>query len=520
MKLSYAKASQMGVEEALLQRIVARWQAEDIQLHSFMLARHGHVIARGQFGPWRWDERHQLFSLSKTFTATAIGFLVAEGKLSVEDRVLDHFAERLPSKPCAHMREMTVRHLLTMNTGHDSQVDEVFSAEGSWVERFLRSYVPQEPGSAFYYNTPATYMLAALVEELSGEDLLDYLRPRLLEPLGIDPGCWWQQSPEGIATGGFGLNLSCEDIMRFGLFLLRRGEVDGRQLLPAAWFDEASHAWSDNSEGGTNTGDWGQGYGYQCWRCIPEGVYRGDGAFGQYCVIMPEQDMVFAATSGTENMGAILTALWEELLPAIGAADDSGTVGGAPFEVHGAIAGCPATAQASDADAWSALLERTTGRRYSATSDDLQYLRVEGLRLERGADPALLRGLRIEEAEMVEAVLVIELADGDWPLPLCREGWLRWRTDEGVALRFVHSAGKLGQLSRLDVRLLGALATRARVVSTGPDEPLELAVDLALTGTPYVMHWSFELSEQWLSATTIHNVGFTRPRQSLTAVVR
>ncbi|MDP4090654.1 MAG: serine hydrolase, partial [Bacillota bacterium] len=303
-----------GVQSKGILRFLERLEEEHLHVHSFILTRHDLVIAEGAYAPYTLTEPHMLFSLSKSFTSTAIGFAVQEGLLTVQDRLLDYFEGKLPSRPCVNMEKITIKHLLTMNTGHVIEPD-IFQDDKDWVYEFLTSYVALEPGSHFLYNTAATFMLSAIIHKVTGQSVFDYLKPRLFEPLGFSKDIWWEASPEGISTGGFGLNITTEDIAKFGSLLLHKGTYNGQQLLNAQWFEEAATPWSDNSVNGP--GDWGQGYGYQFWMCIPDKVYRGDGAFGQYCVIMPEQDMVLAANSGLSDMGRILTAFWEEVLPSV-----------------------------------------------------------------------------------------------------------------------------------------------------------------------------------------------------------
>ncbi len=535
MTLVYRSPEAEGIPSAAIRRLSQRWRDEGIAVHSFMLARHGHVIACGEYGPWRLDERHQLFSLSKTFTATAIGFLVAEGRLAVTDRLLDHFGDRLPREACAGMREMTVRHLLTMNTGHDASVNEVFGGgpDDSWVDRFLRSYVPHQGGRHFLYNTPATYMLSALVQKITGETLGDYLRPRLIEPLGIDAGNWWEMSPEGIATGGFGYNLSCRDIMRFGLFLLRRGEVNGRQLLPAAWFDEASRAWSDNAshEPGEKPHDWNQGYGYQIWRCQPDGVYRGDGAFGQFCVIMPEQDMVFTATSGTDNLQGILSAVWEELLPVVGTADTAGATaaaGGEPLQLQEELAVNCETAAGIEAGVLTDFLLQTGGRRYRTSCNALDLLNIidfELLPAEAAATAGGQDPLSLEAAPDFLLRIGLDTGDrdvpdtGDWLIPACRTGWLRWTQSEARAIQLNRAAPKR---DRHDLRpaVLQNYASRASLRPGAVPGSFELLLDVAVLSTPAILRFSFTITENWLDCGLALTPAFDQRRQDLTAAVR
>jgi hypothetical protein len=172
--------------------------------------------------------------------------------------------------------------------------------------------VPFKPGTHFLYNTSATYMLSAAVQKVTGQTVLDYLRPRLFDPLGIEKPTW-EMSPQGVSAGGFGLSIRTEDIAKFGQLYLQKGKWNDKQLVPAAWVAEATARQTAN--GSNPTSDWDQGYGYQFWRCR-HGAYRGDGAFGQYCLVLPEQDAVIAITSGVRDMQAVLNLVWDKLLPA------------------------------------------------------------------------------------------------------------------------------------------------------------------------------------------------------------
>jgi CubicO group peptidase (beta-lactamase class C family) len=284
-------------------------------LHSFVLLRHGVVVAEGGWSPYAPTYPHMLYSLSKSFTSTAIGMAVAEGRLTVTDRVLSFFPDEAPSEVSANLDAMQVHHLLSMSTGHAEDTTDYMRArpDGRWIEEFLALPVVYEPGTHFLYNTGATYMLSAIVQKLTGITLLDYLQPRLFEPLGIKNPAW-EMSPEGICTGGFGLAITTEDIAKFGQLYLQKGQFNGCQLVPETWVEQASSHQINN--GDDVNSDWAQGYGYQFWRCR-HGAYRGDGAFGQYCVIMPNQDAVLAITGGLGDMQPVLNLVWQHLLPAM-----------------------------------------------------------------------------------------------------------------------------------------------------------------------------------------------------------
>ena len=288
------------------------------EFHSFMLARHGQVVAEGWWSPYQAGLTHMLYSLSKSFTSTAVGFAVAEGKLKVEDRVMSFFPEDLPGQVSENLAAVRVKDLLTMSVGHAQDSIGPLTGEDNWVKKFLSLPVKNPPGSAFLYNSGATYMLSAIVQKVTGQKIIDYLTPRLFEPLGIR-GVTWETCPRGINTGGWGFNIQTEGLAKFGLLYLQRGLWQGRQLLPAAWIEEATTAkimQPAASEADRAKSDWLQGYGYQFWRCR-HGVFRGDGAFGQYTLVMPDQDAVIAITSETANMQGELDLVWEHLLPAM-----------------------------------------------------------------------------------------------------------------------------------------------------------------------------------------------------------
>jgi len=286
-------------------------------MNSIMIVRHGRVVAEGWWAPYDARTPHVLYSLSKSFTSTAVGLAVAEGKLSVDDPVLKFFPGEAPDSVPANLRAMRVRDLLRMNTGQVTEAplgitDDPAMSSQTWVHRFLAHPVPYKPGTHFLYNSPATYMLSAIVQKTTGQKVLDYLEPRLFRPLGIDRPTW-VESPQGIDAGAYGLNVRTEDIAKLGLLYLQRGVWNGARILPAAWVDEATARQTSN--GSSPTSDWDQGYGYQFWRS--RHGYRGDGAFGQYMLVLPEYDAVVAITSGVRDMQSVMNIVWDRLLPAM-----------------------------------------------------------------------------------------------------------------------------------------------------------------------------------------------------------
>ncbi|HET9278357.1 MAG TPA: serine hydrolase [Flavitalea sp.] len=304
-----------GISSSSILSFIESVEQKNLGLHSLMIVRHGKVVAEGWFDPYKPDLKHLLFSLSKSFTSTGIGFAVSEGKLSVEDKVISFFPEHLPETVSPNLAAMRVKDLLTMNTGHDKETMATMRrGSQSWIKTFLSLPVEHKPGSFFFYNSGATYMLAAILQKLTGKTLLNYLKPRLLDPLDIT-GADWEISPEGIHTAAYGLRVTTEDIAKFGQLYLQKGIWKGKRIIPEKWVAEATSFQVDNASpnGKDENSDWQQGYGYQFWRCR-HNLYRGDGAMGQYCIVMPEHDAVVAITSETPNMQAIMDEVWTLIL--------------------------------------------------------------------------------------------------------------------------------------------------------------------------------------------------------------
>ncbi len=303
-----------GVLSSGIRNFLKATQTSGLEWHSFMLVRHGNVVAEGWWKPFDAANKHTLYSLSKSFTSSAIGFLVSEGKISVDDQVIKFFPEHTPVEVSDNLRALKIKHLLTMNTGHDTDTLPVMFAKEnqSWIKTFLNHPVIHQPSTHFLYNTGATYMLGAIVHKISGQILEEYLEPRLFAPLGIK-NYDWEKSPQGLNTAGYGLRIKTEDIAKLGQLYLQKGKWQDKQLLPEAWIAEATQK-QTASQGGDN--DWSQGYGYQFWRCKP-GFYRGDGAFGQFCMIMPEQDAVLAMTCESFDLQKTMNVAYETILPAL-----------------------------------------------------------------------------------------------------------------------------------------------------------------------------------------------------------
>jgi CubicO group peptidase (beta-lactamase class C family) len=301
-----------GVSSVDLQKFVAALNAIQTP-HGLVVVRHGKVIAEGWWSPYDAAHQHTVYSLSKSFTSTAVGLAVADGKLNLNDFVLNFFPEDVPTNANANLKAMQVRDLLTMSSG---QTNQPSTAEDKICPKtFLAEPVPYLPHSHFLYSTADAFMLSAIVQKVTGQNELDYLQSRLFEPLGIEDPIW-DTNFQGVAMGGTGLHLHTEDIAKLGQLYLQHGEWQGQQLVPSNWVAMATSFQVSNKHNSNPGKDWHQGYGFMFWRC-QHNCFRGDGACGQFCIVMPEQDAVVAMNCGTSNMQTVLDAVWNNLLPAM-----------------------------------------------------------------------------------------------------------------------------------------------------------------------------------------------------------
>jgi len=433
-------------------------------VHSVMLLRHGHVVAEGWWAPYDAASPHMLYSLSKSFTSTAVGLAIAEGKLSLDDPVLKFFPDEAPANPSPNLKSMRVSDLLRMNTGHQSEPPRTTTQP--WAKTFLDHPVPFKPGTHFLYNTSATYLCSAIVQKATGATLLDYLRPRLFEPLGIQNPTW-ETSPQGISTGGFGLSVRTEDIARFGQLYLQRGKWQGKQLVPEAWVDAATARQTSN--GSNPLSDWDQGYGYQFWRCR-NNAYRGDGAFGQYCVVLPDQDAVLAITGGLKDMQAVMNLVWEHLLPAMAPA---------PLPENESAARAlqdrlkSLTLPPQDGDA---LRHAAAGRKFLFPPNDHK---LESLTLQAAADLAA-----------APTTLLLTIAGTDYAIPCQRGAWHK---------------------SRLP--WLGNVASQSLAASGAWTAPDTFTAQLCLYETPYVVTLRLTFAANELRLDAESNVAFGPARE-------
>ena len=268
---------------------------EAAKAHEIMILRNGKVIAEANWAPYDSAYPHQLYSLSKSITATAIGMLVDEGLLNLDERLCDIFFDKAPEVQTHPAQKMTVRMLLNMSTG--TYYNEAGSAMGTdWERDFMHAPVKFEPGSAFDYNSMNTYMLAAIVRRKTGETLTHYLEPRLYAPLGI-VSHYWETCPNGTEKGGWGLSLTPESVAKIGQLYLNKGVWHSfwgeKRLISEGWIEEATRPQIDTQHGAIT-----YGYGHQIW------MTARDGAFGQYMLALPDQNALVVLFSGTSRLFA------------------------------------------------------------------------------------------------------------------------------------------------------------------------------------------------------------------------
>ena len=281
---------------------------EDQNLHvkSIIVLQEGQKIGEHHWSP---DTCRNIFSVSKSFTAMAVGMAIAEGKITLTDKVIDAFPDSV-STVTERLKTLTVKHLLTMSRGHKefTRPDTVHEA--------LPHCLDYDGGTVFVYDNACTFLLSAMITKATGLKVRDMLIEKLFRPLGI-PDPVWPESNDGFTIGASKLELSAESLSIFGQFLLQRGYWNGKQLVPSQWIDGATRtqiATGNHSSAERPRPDWELGYGYQFWTCR-YGAYRADGANGQFVIVIPQKEAVLAITSDEANTQAILQTVWDHILP-------------------------------------------------------------------------------------------------------------------------------------------------------------------------------------------------------------
>ena len=314
-----------GVSSRAVAAVLDQLEADGVECHSIMVVRGGHVVAEGWWAPYSPERTHLLYSLTKSFTSIAVGLAIADGQLSLDDRVVDVLADHVPDDASDQARRLSVEHLLTMTTGHG-----VDSLEQAWqlepddlTAGFLRVPFTEVEGSRHVYDNATTYVLARMVERVTGRSLPELLDERVFHPMGIE-GAQWDRVASGAAFGFHGLHLRTEAVAAVGQLLLDGGAWQGRQLVPTEWVRLATsrHIETLHAPDGLLDADSNAGYGYQFW--VSRQGYRGEGYCEQLCLVYPGHDLVVAITAGDGPHGAAVGAVHDHLLPGMGQADSAG----------------------------------------------------------------------------------------------------------------------------------------------------------------------------------------------------
>lgn len=308
--------AQAGLDPKRIVSMIDAYQAQGHAIHSFLLVRHGKVLCEGYYAPYGPEQLQSVFSLSKTFTSMAVGIAAGEGRIDLDAKVIDIFPDELAASgvtPGPELNALTLRHLLRMSTGQPEEP----GGDEAWKDMriaFLQQPFTDMPGVVFRYNTITTYMLSAALNK-QGIDLEDYLQEKLFTPLGVS-GTRWLRDGHGICTGGFGFSLVPELIAKLGVLILNNGQWEGQQLIPREYLALATRPQIYQPPiDQLGEDEWHGGYGYQMWMC-PNGCFRGDGMYGQLCLMDRRTDTVLAMTAITSDMGQEMHIYYNNVLAA------------------------------------------------------------------------------------------------------------------------------------------------------------------------------------------------------------
>lgn len=309
--------SETGIPEACIIRMMERLERKQIPMHSLLLYHKDRLICESYYAPCEAGTLHRMFSITKSLTGVAIGLLAEEGKLALDDKIIDYFPEKVPANVHPYIADMTIRNMLMMRTCHEKTTYK-FNMVQDWVESFFTTRPTHPPGTVFHYDTSSAHVLCALAEKLSGMDMLSYLKKKLA-PIGLSQESYLLKDPFGVSLGGTGLVATSMDLLRFALFLYYQGNIDGKQLLSASYIKEATSCLTATAVTAPIPGE-GCGYGMQIWQAQQNG-YVCYGMGGQLIIVLPDYELICVTTADTQGMGGgnqqIYDALYEEVLPYI-----------------------------------------------------------------------------------------------------------------------------------------------------------------------------------------------------------
>jgi len=303
----------MGIPSAAVEKLLDTLEYGGFtEPHGLMIYRHGNILAEGFWSPYAAGMKHALMSHTKTYAGTAVGIAVTEGLVSLDDRLIDIFKDEAPEEPGEYLKKLKVRDVLCMGVG----MPRTPRQELDWIKAFLANEIVYEPGTRFIYSTTCEF-LAAIVRKVSGYGLLDYLKPRLFDKIGIDAkNLTWARMGDGCEFVSAGLQATTEDNLRLLTLYLQNGVWEGERILSEEYVKLATSKQVNtvNADDKRPLPPNNQpGYGYMIWMCIPEGSYRADGMGGQFSVVIPGKDMIIGITENAKDPDATLNAFWEFL---------------------------------------------------------------------------------------------------------------------------------------------------------------------------------------------------------------
>ncbi len=303
-----ASPEEVGVSSAVIKSMLDEMEKADVELHSLIIIRHGKVAVECYKSPLTASDTHMVYSVSKSFTATAYGFALEEGYLTKDTLFLDVFPEYRPKKEDKYLEKLRVLDLVAMTSG--KRVPTKGRRYDDWIKVFVESKWDFEPNTDWRYVNDNFFILSAVISKLTKMSLTEYLTPRLFEPLGIEVPVW-ECSPKGIEAGGWGLFLKTEDIAKLILCYMNGGKYNNKQVIPEWWTKEATSYQNDNSSSQSKL-DSKAGYGYGFWRCAGmKNTYRCEGLYSQYAIAIPDYDACVITTSSNTNLQQTLDILWK-----------------------------------------------------------------------------------------------------------------------------------------------------------------------------------------------------------------
>lgn len=298
------------ISQATIQHFLEILKSKNIECHALSISQNHHILLEKSFSPYTLDSLHPVYSVTKSFTSMAIGFLEEEGKININDSWLSYFPEYKCYVADPRLSQVTIKNLLTMTLGQDCEVELVDGDD--WVLSVIGKKLSYDPGSIYFYNSHCSHLLSALVTQLTGEKMVDYLKTRLFEPLEFQD-YYWQEDPQGRTIGGYGLHICIHDLMKFGQCCLDYGVYNGKQVLPRQWVEKATQFQMKNANVYPMTrSENRQGYGYHFWMCT-HGGYRCSGLHAQICFMHPENNLVVAMFNNASGSQVILESLFQAI---------------------------------------------------------------------------------------------------------------------------------------------------------------------------------------------------------------